>query len=87
MALNLCHASISFNKTMLNISGRGEGLQGLVSILSSGVGFVEFVVVFVGFVVLQVQFHMTLSKMMTLLSSAPGDRELRDFTSGAMYSR
>ena len=31
--------------------------------------------------------YMTLSKMMTLLSSVPGDREVRDLMSGAMYSR
>lgn len=31
--------------------------------------------------------YMTLSKMMTLLSSVPGDSELRDLMSGAMYSR
>lgn len=31
--------------------------------------------------------YMTLSKIMTLLSSAPGESELRDLTSGAMYSR
>ena len=31
--------------------------------------------------------YMTLSKMMTLLSSVPGDMEVRDLMSGAMYSR
>lgn len=31
--------------------------------------------------------YMTLSKMMTLLSSVPGDSEVRDLMSGAMYSR
>lgn len=31
--------------------------------------------------------YITLSKMMTLLSSEPGDSEVRDFMSGAMYSR
>lgn len=31
--------------------------------------------------------YMTLSKMMTLLSSMPGDMELKDLISGAMYSK
>lgn len=31
--------------------------------------------------------YMTLSKIMTLLSSVPGDSELRDLMSGAIYSR
>lgn len=30
--------------------------------------------------------YMTLSKMMTLLSSVPGDKDVRDLMSGAMYS-
>lgn len=60
-------------------------LKILAPICSTGVGDDGICCPFPVVVVLF--FYMTLSKMMTLFSSAPGDMELRDLMSGAMYSK